>query len=309
MQNSIVGSVEVTPNEVRSFFIQIPKDSLPLIPIQYEYAQIVIKPEISNKEEQEIKQKLEEIRQRAIKGENFDKLAVLYSDDVESAKMGGLLGDYMSRGELVPEFSAVAFRLKEGEISKIVKTDFGYHIIQMIEMKGEKAKLKHILMRPRTSPQSLKIARDKADSIYIALQDTLTFSAAASKYSTDKKTKNNGGLFVNPYTGTSKFEAEAIEPMILHTMKGMNPGEISEPFVSYDETGIQVYKIIMLKSIIPEHTANIQQDYDYIKMLASQNKKEQVIRSWVTKNLQTTFVKFMTESYSECNFTYEGWIK
>lgn len=309
MQNSIIGSIEVTPNEIRSFFIEIPKDSLPLIPIQYEYAQIVIKPNISNKEEQEIKQKLEEIRQRAIKGESFDKLAVLYSDDVESAKMGGLLGDYMSRGELVPEFSAVAFRLKEGEISKIVKTDFGYHIIQMIEMKGEKAKLKHILMRPRISPQSLKDARDKADSIYLALQDSLTFYNAASKYSADKKTKNNGGLFVNPYTGTSKFEAEAIEPMILHTIKSMTPGEISEPFVSYDETGSQVYKIIMLKSIIPEHTANIQQDYDYIKMLASQNKKEQVIRSWVTKNLQSTYVKFMTESYTECNFTYQGWIK
>ena len=309
MQNSVVGNVEVTPNEVRTFFTKFSTDSLPTIPIQYEYAQIVIQPEMSSKEEQEIKQKLEEIRQRAIKGESFDKLAVLHSDDMESAKMGGLLGDYMSRGELVPEFSAVAFRLKEGEISKIVKTSFGYHIIQMVEMKGEKAKIKHILMRPRISPESLKNARNKADSIYVALQDSLSFKQAALRYSSDEKTKNNGGVFINPYTGTSKFEAEAIEPMILHTIKNMKPGEISEAFLSYNDIGAQVYKIIMLLSVIPEHTANIQQDYDYIKMVALQDKKEKAMKLWVTKNIQSTYVKFMTESYSDCIFIYDGWFK
>jgi len=138
MQNSIIGSIEASPNDIRKYFNAIPKDSLPIIPIQYEYAQITIKPQVLTSEETEIKKRLEEIRTRIINGENFSKMAVLYSDDNESAKSGGLLGDYMSRGELVPEFAAVAFRLKEGEVSRIVKTDFGFHIIQMVELKGKK---------------------------------------------------------------------------------------------------------------------------------------------------------------------------
>lgn len=310
MRNSIVGQVEVTPNEVRSFYLQVLSDSLPRIPTQYEYAQIHISPQVSEQQDLEIRQRLEEIRQRIIQGASFDKMAVLYSDDAESAKMGGELGGYMSRGELVPEFSAVAFRLKEGEVSRIVKTDFGYHIIQMVELKGERAKLKHILMRPRITPVAMQNARKTADSLYTLItKDSLSFARAAQLHSSDKRTKQNGGRIMNPYTGSSKLEAQEIDPMILHTIRSMNPNDVSEPFVSYDQTGRQVFVIITLLAVIPEHEANLTQDYDFIKMLATEYKRNQLLDAWIEKNIKTTYISIPAERYHSCDFKYSGWIK
>jgi len=309
MQNSIVSEVQVTPNDVKKFYSSLPKDSLPKMPIQYEYAQIVIQPKVTHEEELAIKEKLEGYRQRAIKGENFSKLAVLYSDDLESAKNGGSLGTYMSRAELVPEFSAVAFKLKEGEISKIVKTTFGYHIIQMVELKGEKAKLKHILLRPKTSAESLSIAKNLADSIYTALQDSLTFEKAALRYSADKKTKNNGGIYVNPYTGSSKFQTEAIDPTILYTIKGLKSNDISKPFMSRDDTGVQVYKIVKLIKVTPEHLVSLTEDYDQVKAQALAEKKQKAIEAWVKEKQETIYINFKTDRYSKCDFKYPNWIK
>lgn len=309
VQNSIIGKIEVSPNEIKKFYNSENKDSLPLIPIQYEYAQIIIKPKISEAEEAEIKRKLEEIRQRAIKGESFSKLAVLYSDDTESAKVGGLLGDYMSRGELVPEFAAAAFKLKDGEISRIVKTDFGYHIIQMVEMKGEKAKLKHILIRPKVSTLTLQKTSDKADSVYKLLQDTLSFEKAALLYSSDMKTKFNGGKYLNPYTNSPKFEVDMIEPSILYSLKKLKPGQISEPILSFDETGSQVYKIIKLISVTPEHKADLINDYQVIKDMTIANKKDLMLNSWLTNKQERTYINIPDSRFKTCSFKYKGWVK
>lgn len=303
-QSEIVGDIEVTPNEVKKYYSSLNKDSLPIIPVQYEFAEIVMEPEASAEEIKYIKDKLEGIRQRAIKGENFSKLAVLYSDDTESAKLGGQLGEYMSRGELVPEFSAVAFRLKEGEISRIVKTDFGYHIIQLVELKGEKAKVKHILLRTRQTPDAMQKALESANDIHKRLTDTLDFALAAKIYSTDKTTKNNGGIYMNPYTGSSKFTSDAIEPGILYTLKELKPGEISEPFLSYNNTGRKVYKIVKLVSVTPEHKANVIDDYDQIKDLAISDKKEKALAAWVQNKIGTMYIKFRSDRYNDCKYKH-----
>ncbi len=308
VQSSLTGKIEVSPNEIRKYFLGLNPDSIPTIPLQYEYAQIVIKPTLTDTEEAEIKKKLEEIRQRAIKGENFSKLAVLYSDDTESAKMGGLLGDYVSRGELVPEFAAAAFRLKEGEISRIVKTNYGYHIIQMIELKGEKVKLKHILLRPKPSMATIQNTGKKADSVYALLRDTLKFERAALLYSSDEKTKYNGGKYINPYTNSSKFEVQMIEPTILHTIKNLQPGQITEPILTYDETGMQVYKIFKLISITPEHKATLLDDYQTIKEKALQEKKQKAIAQWIANKQETTYISIPNSKYSNCAFKY-NWKK
>ncbi|MDA3883483.1 MAG: peptidylprolyl isomerase [Bacteroidales bacterium] len=308
MKNSLVGEVKITPNEVRTYYESLPKDSLPEIETQYEYAQIVIVPKVSKKEEERIKKELENIRQRILSGEKFEKLAILYSDDQESAKMGGLLGDYMSRGELVPEFSAVAFRLEEGELSRIVKTDFGYHIILMVERKGQKAKLKHILMRPRTSPESLTNASNKADSVYQMLQqDSITFERAAKLYSSDPNTKNNGGVFMNPYTGTSKFSEQVIDPVVLRVLKNLSQDQISEPFMTYDQKGNRVFKIIRLIDYVPSHTATILQDYDIVKQMAVEYKEQQILKKWVLSKQEKIYIQFMSDIYSDCEYSYPGW--
>lgn len=302
-QNSIIGSVEVSPNDVRLFY-KDNSDSMPNIPTRYEYAQIIIKPEVSAEADKALRKKLEDIRQRALNGENFSKLAVLYSDDAESAKMGGSLGDYLSRGELVPEFAAVAFRLKEGEISRVVKTDFGYHIIQMVELKGEKAKLKHILLKPQVTVSEMQRTFAKADSIQKAICDTFSFEQAALKFSADNKTNKNGGLYMNPYTGTPKFEEGMIEPTVWYTIKTMKPGEISEPFLSYDNNGAQVYKIVKLVSCTPEHKASLVDDYSDVKGMALEDKKQDVLNQWMQNKLSQIFLSIKSEDYQNCDLNF-----
>lgn len=303
-QNAIIGDVEVSPNDIRAYYTKN-SERMPMIPTRYEYAQIVIKPAISEATDKAIRKKVEEIRERAIQGENFSKLAVLYSDDTESAKAGGLLGDYLSRGELIPEFAAVAFRLKEGEISRVVKTDFGYHIIQMIELKGEKAKLKHILIKPPVNAEEMQKAYTKADSIYKALGDSLSFEQAALKFSADEKSNKNGGICMNPYTGTPKFEKDMIDPTTWHTLKTMKAEEVSAPILSYDDKGSQVYKIIKLISFTPEHKATVLEDYSDVKEMALEDKKQRTIGQWMRKKKTEIFFSIKSEEYSSCDLNFE----
>ena len=303
VQNTIVGDVSVSPNDVRLFY-QSHLDSMPKIPTRYEYAQIVIQPNLTEEEEKALRKKCEEIRQRAINGESFAKLAVLYSDDTESAKRGGMLGDYISRGELVPEFAAVAFRLKEGEISRVVKTDFGYHVIQMVELKGEKAKLRHILIKPQVTVAEMQTSYQKADSIRRAIGDSLTFEQAAARFSTDTKTNKNGGIYMNPYTGTSKFEEGMIEPTIWYSLKTMKVGDISEPILTFDDKGTQVYKIIKLVSYVPEHTATLLDDYSDVKEMALDEKKETTMNDWLRNKKSQIFMSIKSDEYKECDLKF-----
>lgn len=305
MQGKIVNDIQVSPNDVRHFFNTIPPDSIPEINPEYEIAQIVIKPPIQNKQKQEIKQKLEEFRQRIIAGENFSKLAILYSEDMASSKKGGELG-FVSRGDLVPEFASVAFKLKEGEVSRIVETEYGYHIIQLIEKKGEKVNVRHILMSPKISNDNILKGKAKIDSIYQKLKtDSAGFARLAEEYSDDEATRNNGGLYQNPYTGTSKFDPKQIDPVIFYAIKDFKPGMFTEPLLTQDETGKQVYKIIKLISKTDTHKASIVTDYQLIKSMALNDKKLKTLNEWLDSKISRTYV-FIDKSFKYCKFEHNG---
>lgn len=309
-QQAIVGNVEISPNEVKKYVSAMNLDTLPQVPVTYEISQIVLKPKITPEDYSAAKLKLEEVRQRAVNGENFIKLAVLYSDDTESAKQGGLLGDFITRAEVVPEFAAAAFRLKNGEISKVVKTAFGFHIIQMVELQGEKAKLRHILIRPKVTMQLMKDLNERADSVFNKLKaSTITFEQAVKTYSDDDKTKFNSGKVINPYTGTSKFEVEMIEPSLLFMIRKLQVGQFSEPIISYDETGSQVYKILRLDAINMAHAVNVKDDYQMLKDMSLNIKKNDVLSKWVAKKQQSTYISLPASEYTNCDFKYGSWGK
>ena len=215
------------------------------------------------------------------------------------------MGDYISRAELVPEFAAVAFRLKEGEISRVVKTDFGYHVIQMVEIKGEKAKLKHILVKPQVTVGEMQAAYAKADSVRKAICDTFSFEKAAQKYSMDDKSNKNGGLYMNPYTGTPKFEEGMIEPTTWYTLKNMKQNEISEPIMTFDDKGTQVYKILKMVSNVPEHKASLVDDYADIKELALEAKKQSVLNQWMRNKKSQIFMSIKSDEYKQCDLRFE----
>lgn len=296
MHGKITGEIKVTPTEVRTFFNDIPKDSIPLVPAEYEIQQIVKYPVIEESEILAVKEKLREMRERVVKGENFATLAILYSEDPGSAKNGGELG-FVGRGDLVTEFAAVAFNLKPGEVSKIFKTDYGFHIVQMIERKGERINVRHILATPKVNPKKIAEARLSLDSIARRIKtDTLTFDLAAFHYSQDKDTRLNNGMLVNPYTGNSRFEASQIESGIAQAISTLKVGEISNPFESKDDLGHTVVKIVSLKTKTETHKANLKDDYQKIQEMALDFKKEDFLKKWVAKKRKGTYMK-IDEAY------------
>lgn len=305
MQGKIVNDIQVSPNDVRHYFNSLHKDSIPEVNPEYEMAQIVIKPPVQNKQKLEIKQKLEEFRQRIIAGESFSKLAILYSEDLASSKKGGELG-FVSRNDLVPEFASVAFRIKEGEVSRVVETEYGYHIIQLIEKKGERVNVRHILMSPKITNENIIKCKLKIDSIYTKLKnDTTSFAQLAEQFSDDINTRNNGGLYQNPYTGTSKFDPKQIDPIVFYAIKDLKPGMFTEPILTQDETGKQVYKIIKLVSKTDAHKATIVTDYQMIKSMALNNKKQKTLEKWIDSKISRTYV-FIDNSFKYCKFHYQG---
>jgi len=308
MEGSLLNSIEVTPSDVRQFYSESPKDSLPIINTQYEILQIEVAPPISKEEEKELKASLNELRERVLKGESFSKLATLYSDDPGSSQKGGSLG-FMSKAELVPEFANVAFKLKPGEVSRIVKTDFGYHIIEMIERKGDKVHVKHILKSQKVNTITLSKAKARADSIYDLLaKDSISFKNAAYRFSDDEDTRNNGGRYMNPYTGSSKFEANQIDPGTVDVIKKLTVGDISTPFLSNNLQGKQVYKIIKLVAKTESHKASLKDDYSTLKDLALEHKKNKKLEDWI-KNKQASTYILIGDKYSGCPFRHVGWVK
>ncbi len=308
MMDKLTGSIKVTPSEVRQFFKDMPADSIPLVNEEIEYEQIVLYPTITEKEKLAVKAKLNELRERVLKGDKFSTLAVLYSEDMQSATKGGELG-FLGRGDLVPEFSAVAFKLKDGEVSKIIETEFGFHIIQLIERRGEQINVRHILIAPKVDPVSAVYCRNKLDSISkIIKADSIKFNKAAEKYSKDNETRFNGGLAVNPYTNNSRFDLEQLDATTSYWIKKLRDGETSNPFEFTDEKVKKCYKIIKLKARYPSHKANLADDYQKIQEIAIAKKKQEIMKTWIEKEQKTTYVH-IDNSYKNCNFTYKGWIK
>ncbi|MCK9205850.1 MAG: peptidylprolyl isomerase [Salinivirgaceae bacterium] len=308
MQQKVTADLKVTPQEVKSFYKSIPNDSLPIINTEFELEQITINPKIEEVEVLRIKDRLREFKDRITNGESFATLAVLYSEDPGSATRGGELG-FVSRGDLVPEFSAVAFNLKEGEVSKIVKTDYGYHIIQLVEKKGERINCRHILMKPKISPTEKLKARQQLDSVRtIIVNKELTFKEACWKYSEDQDTRMNGGIMVNPSSGNSKWEASSLEPKVAYAIQNLKVGEVSKPFESEDANGKTVYKIVMLKTKSEPHPANLTDDYQRIQDLTLEKKKTEFMEDWVTKKVENTFLH-IDDDFSNCAFENPVWKK
>lgn len=303
VQTSIMADVEVTPSEVRAFYRAIPADSVPMINIEYEIAQIVKNPPISIDEKLAVKQRLYEMRQRILNGERFSTLAVLYSEDPGSARKGGELGFY-GRGELYPEFEAVAFNLKDGEISEIVETEAGFHIIQQIARRGEYVNVRHILLVAKVSMEALEKAKNELDTIAVEIRNgEITFDQAVEKYS-EAANKSKDGLLLNPYTGSTLFEADDLDPQVSFVIDKLKVGEISDPMPMKTEEGKDAFRILMLKKKTTPHVANLKDDYSRIQMMALQQKKHKSVEKWISNKSNSAYVR-ISDDFAPCNFDHK----
>lgn len=300
VQYKITGDISITPSEVKQFSSRITSDSMPIVPTAYQFGEIVKIPPVSEEEVKSVKDRLNEYRERVLRGEKFSMLARLYSDDPGSASKGGDLG-FVDRGTLYPEFEAVAFNLKSGEISQVVKTQAGYHIIQMIERRGESIHVAHILIQPKPSTDEQVKAITYLDSVRaIIINEKLSLEEAAKRFS-EGPTKANGGLAINPYTNSNSFDKQSLDESTFMTLNKLIPGEYSEcvPFVNDD--GVMAYRLIYLKEKVAEHRANIVEDYDMIKNAALEEKKYDALQKWVIDKVKVTSIK-LNDQYRDCDF-------
>jgi len=305
VQDQITEKTQVSPAEVRKYFKSIPKDSIPLISSEVEVAQIVRKPPITHEERFEVKERLKKMRERVMNGESFAALAVLYSEDPGSAKQGGDIG-LRGRGELYPEFEAVAFKLNTGEVSEIVETEAGYHVIEGIERRGEFVRVRHILLRPKVSPYQMAEARNYLDSVANLIRnDSIKFADAVKKFSTDPS-KNNNGLLINPNTGSSMWPVDELNPRIFFVIDKLNAGEISAPVLIQDDKGEDAYAILMLRRRTLPHRANLEEDYNQLQEWALMQKKQETVINWISRNLSKTYVK-INENFHDCRFE-QNWL-
>lgn len=309
-QRQIVSTVpQLTPSEVRRFYKNVNKDTLPEISTQYRLRHIVLYPAKEDAVMQ-VKERLLEFRQRILNGERFSSLAALYSDDKETALRGGELG--MAPKNLYwPAFTDAAVSLKEGQISQIVETPDGFHLIQMIEKNGDMFNARHILLRPNYSVEAKQKCITRLDSIRNAiLMDSITFEKAALTYSEDPKSVLNGGQMVEESTGSIYFEKDMLKPSDYAVLKDMKVGDISTAFESQDNEGRGqiIFKIIKLEEIIPAHVANIDQDFLAVQNFAQTIKQEEAIKKFIEEKQQTTFIR-IDDMFKDCDFQMDGWVK
>ncbi len=300
VQNNLTKNIKVTPSEVRSFFRNMPEDSIPMVNAEFVIGQIVKKPKSSLADEIEVKEKLRALRKRILDGESFATLAILYSEDPGSASRGGEVGLF-GRGELYPEYEAVAFKLKEGEISDIVQTKAGYHIIQLIERRGDYINTRHILMSPKVSPEELQRASQILDSVaHLIHNGKISFEEAVAKFSDDPN-KMNGGLMINPYTGTTRFEPDQLEAKVYYVVDKLEVGQISSPVPFKTEEGKDAYRLLFLKERTRPHKANLKDDYDKIQNWALEDKKEKTLQKWVKERIGKTYIR-INPQFQVCRF-------
>jgi peptidyl-prolyl cis-trans isomerase SurA len=315
MQQHIVGDIKLTPSEVRSYYRNIPQDSLPMIPATVEVQVITFEPRIPFEETDAIKARLREFTEQVHGGQmEFSTLARMYSEDPNSAVRGGELG-LMGKSNLLPEFANVAFNLTDPRrVSNIVETEYGYHIIQLIEKRGDRINCRHILLKPRVSDRELNEASARMDSLYTDIANSkLTFEEAATYLSYDKDTRNNKGLMVNQdyesqNYGTPKFEMQELPQEVGIVVDKLAPGEISKPFRMITSKQKEVIAIVKLKTRTPSHRANLADDYQALKSEVENRKREDLLKDWVAKKQKTTYVR-ISEGWRECDFQYPGWVR
>ena len=312
MQEKLVGDVKVSPAEVREYFKKLPVDSIPMIPTTVEVEILTQTPKVETEEVNRIKNQLRDYTDRVTKGEtSFATLARLYSEDPGSSRQGGELG-YMGRGMLDPAFAAVAFNLTDPKkVSKIVESEFGYHIIQLIDRRGDKINCRHILLKPRVSMASIDAAKERLDSIGRDIRkEKFTFEDATAYLSDDKDTKNNHGLMVNSSDNsrTSRFKMKDLPTEVARVVDTMKVGEISAPFQMVNNRGKVVCAIVKLKSRTDEHRATITEDFQTMRDIVIAHRRQEIIHDWVVSKIKNTYVR-MNPRYKDCKFKYEGWIK
>ena len=310
MQQKLTSGIKPTPAEIRRFYNALPLDSLPMMPAQVEVQILSFEPPVPVEETERIKQRLREFTERIQNGSaDFSMLARLYSEDTESAKRGGELG-FVGKGQLVPEFAEVAFNLNDPKrVSRIVQTEYGYHIIQLIEKKGDRINCRHILLRPRISATDKVNAIMRLDSIrQLITSDSLQFEQAVIRFSEDKNTVMNAGLMINPNSGSSRFEYQELAPEIAKQIYNLEEGAVSQPFVMMDQQkNREVCAIVRVKRKMNVHRANLNDDFQTIKSMLEEQKGQELLHDWILKKQKTTFIQIAPE-WQGCDFEYPGWV-
>lgn len=310
VQSSLTKGVKATPSDVRKYFNALPDDSIPYVPLQVEVQIISIKPAIPRQEIDDVKARLRDYADRVNRGESdFSTLAILYSEAPEGAR-GGEIG-FMGRGQLVPEYAAVAFNLNDPKkVSKIVETEYGFHIIQLIEKRGDRINTRHILLRPRVSEKDLQDASVRLDSLR---KDIIagkgTFEEAARVISQDKDTRNSNGVMVNEHTGTTRFEMSQLPQEIARAVAGLQPGEISMPIIMKDpKRDRDIVALVKLTRRIDAHRANLADDYQQIKDMYEGARRQKILADWIEQKIGETYVR-IEDGWRDCEFDHKGWVK
>lgn len=308
----IMKGVTVTPAEVRSFYRKQNPDSLPTVGVEYELAQIVKRPPVSVDEKLRIKDQLYQIRKRILEGESFSTMAILYSEDPGSAKKGGELG-FTGRGEFAPEFETAAFNLRDGEISEVIETQFGFHIIQLIERRGDYVNCRHILMTAKVPVEALEQAQNELDSVAKLIRDgEMTFEEACKKFS-DDDAKTNGGYIVNPAYGGNRIgiqdlpELEAYFPELKNlsfVISRLEVGEVSDPLPMTTSDNTDAFRLVMVKTKTEAHKANLKDDYWRIQGWALNEKNQTVVREWIQNKAKKAFIR-IDEDFADCDFQFD----
>lgn len=308
MQQKIVENIEITPEEVRQFYNSIPKDSLPVFGTELKVAQIVIEPKVTDKAKQDAIDKLKQIREDVLNGSSFATKVILNSDDEASKPKGGKYTLNRKRPQMVKEFRDVAFSLQEGEISKPFETEFGYHIIQLDEIKGQNYIVRHILIIPEITEEDVKKAKEKIEKIRETIvSNQLTFAEAAKESSDEKETRNDGGQLINPETQDFNFELTKMDPELYSRIEDLADGEVTQPIVDRGRTGDIKFKILTVTDRVDQHTADYARDYLKIKGLALNEKSFKAISEWQNEKIKDTYIK-LDQDHRGCDFN-SNWLK
>lgn len=310
VQTKVATNISVTPAALKRFYALIPKDSLPVIDTKYEISVIQIDPPDNEDNKAEARQRLLDIRSEILAGKSFSALAILYSEDPVSAKNYGEIG-YLTRGELEKEYADAAFSLTKNTVSKIVESKFGFHLIQLIDRKGEMANTRHILIRPKVKSEQTEQAMARLDSLANLIRlDSMSFKDAALRFSTHKDSRVNGGKMVstNPSDRTTWFTLEELNREMYVKVRDMKVGEISEPFRTTDENNNVVFRIIRLDNELSAHTANLKDDYQELYNAALNAERNKVYEKWIKNKIEITYLKIGDE-YKSCDFLKRGWLK
>jgi len=309
VQRNISSNLKVTPSDVRKYFSTLPEDSIPFIPLQVEAEIITINPKIPQQEIDDVKARLRDMADKVTRGESqFSTLAIMYSEDGSNMR-GGEIG-FMGKGHLEPEYAAVAFNLNDPKkVSKIVETQYGFHIIQLIEKRGDRINTRHILLRPKVSDADLTKAVNRLDSLRADILDKKFTFEEATMVSQDKDTRNNHGRMVNQETNTTRFEMSQLPPEVAKTVNTMEVGDISNAFIMKDpKRNRDIVAIVKLTERIPAHKANLSDDYQAIKDMYEKAARQRMIKEWVDKKIKDTYVK-IEDNWIDCEFENPGWLK